>query len=238
MKYYPRQTGRIVDWAGGPRTKGKYFLYRGEKFLQLPVLKLGNRVVNDNGPLEHKSKKLIFIGSISRPEKISNNDYNSIINSVLNQLPNARYLYAGREEQIHLIPEFIRDNRQACHIGWVDPLEAIKKYDIYIDPFPWGGGDMTFLAMCNDLPYLILDNKENMEIGITGSIRIIAEQGDPILEYSFCKSKEELEKKIIYLCENKEFRTRLGKAWGEACNNYHPAYTEEWMKFLSSRNPS
>lgn len=232
MKYYPLHTGRIKEWAGGQRDATEFYNINGCNFLQLPVLDLCV-IGNDKVDIDKNRKSDIkYFGSISRPEKISDDKYNEFVKDLLNQLEGWRYLYAGRLESVQLIPSVVRDHANAQYLGWVNPLETIKNFSIYLEPFPWGGGDMTLLALQAGCPYLTLETDENKAFGIMQFLKIIAMNGRKILGFSFCKNKAELKNRFIKLSNDAELRMDLGLAWREAILSYRPSMIDNWKNFL------
>jgi glycosyltransferase involved in cell wall biosynthesis len=175
----------------------------------------------------------LTIGSISRAEKISSEKYNNFIYKLLDSQPTLTYLYTGEQSSISLIPERIRSHTRAESLGWVDPFTSISRFTIYLEPFPWGGGEMTFLALEHGLPYLILETKESLEVGIYGQIKCIAQDRDPILQFSFCGSISELNERIDKLVKNPELRFKLGQAWRQTFMDYQPQLMNHWRDLFN-----
>jgi hypothetical protein len=232
MKYYPLHTGRIQSWAGGQRDEAEFYSIRDCQFEQLPVLDLkpSGDILDNKTPGKYPGK--MTLGSISRPEKIANNDYNNFIISVLEQHADWLYLYTGRPESLSVLPESIRNHPRAQPLGWVDPLQVIHQFSIYLEPFPWGGGDMTLLALESGRPYLTLETEESMRFGICPFIKIIANQQDEILQFSFCRSLDELQERLLRLAADSDLRLRLGEAWKKAIASYQPRGVARWVDFL------
>jgi hypothetical protein len=131
------------------------------------------------------------------------------------------------------MPDYIANHNRAIALGWVDPLKAIKIYNIYLEPFPWGGGDMTLLALQYGIPYLTLETEENKKFGIYDFIKLLKINNDEILEFSFCKTINDLARKIILLKTDKELRNKLGKSWRDVIYNYKPQNVERWIEFIN-----
>lgn len=231
MKYYPWQAGRIAQWAGGRRGAGEHYSIHGFDFLQLETLDLEADYTPD-GVQSSPATEGITFGSISRPEKIADQDYNRFIESVLGECPDLTYLYAGRQENINVIPEAVRRMPNAAHIGWVEPAAAIKNFAIYLEPFPWGGGEMSFLALKAGIPYLSLGTEENIRFGMFDFLRLIASSGADILQYSFCSTREELRRKLLQLADDPVLRQQLGDAWRLHIASWRPGDTERWYEFF------
>jgi glycosyltransferase involved in cell wall biosynthesis len=198
----------------------------------LPILdlkpSLGIQKITNPNNLERLS-----LGSISRPEKICDEIYNKFIADALKRHPNLDYLYTGRESALEIIPLEIRKNPRCISLGWVDPVRAIANFSIYLEPFPWGGGEMTLLAMQAGLPYLTLVTEENKLFGIYGFIERIAYRGDPLLQYSFCSTHIELTQRLDKLIEDHELRLKLGDAWRQAVEDFQPHSLESWRRLFN-----
>lgn len=232
MKYYPLHAGRIRHWAGGYRCKGRFYRINGCDFEQLPILNL--QVSKSALLTSNCEQKEINIGSISRPEKICDADYNRLILKILDSHPEFNYLYTGRLDAISLLPQSILRHPRAKPLGWVDPIKAISQFSIYLEPFPWGGGEMTLLALDAAIPYLTLETAENTQFGIFGFLRCVAEGGDPILQTSFSRSPKQLLHQIHRLGKSRELRRDLGNAWQKTIRAYVPPDINGWRSLFNS----
>lgn len=232
MKYYPLHAGRIRKWTGGYRVQGQHYRIRGCDFEQLPILDLQLNGGEDPAAV-HGSEEAISIGSISRPEKIANAGYNRFVLELLAAHPSLQYLYTGREESLGVIPSQVREHPRSVALGWVDPAHAVGRFGIYLEPFPWGGGEMTLLALESGLPYLTLETEESVRFGIYGFIKCVAEGGDPLLQYSFCKSQVQLRKRVAELVVDGGLRQRLGAAWRQAIRAYRPPSLDSWRSLFN-----
>ena len=231
MKYYPLHAGRISRWAGGYRSIEQFYEINGCKFEQLPILDL--QLAKRTFPPRHKEADFLTIGSISRPEKIGNADYNRFIIKLLEVHSSLYYLYTGRIESTSVLPEPIRKHPRCKSLGWVNPIEAISEFSIYLEPFPWGGGEMTLLALEAGLPYLTLETQENVRFGIYGFLRVASEGKDPILQTSFCRSPSELLDRVKLLIKNPDLRYDLGQAWQQAITSYTPPSLDSWHSLFN-----
>lgn len=235
MKYFPRQVGRIKEWGCGRKNDQVIYKYNNENYTQLSLLnpKLidNNEYFNKNNNFL-KGKNSLYFGSISRPEKISNENYNNYILKILEKNSEIIYLYTGREENCKLIPLQVRSHPRSHCLGWVKPENVINQFDIYLEPFPWGGGDMTFLALQTGRPYLILDTPQNRLVGVYGFVNYLSIEQSEITQFSFCDSLETLEHRFYQLVENRELREELGRAWSKVIKNYKPSDLASWIKFL------
>ena len=237
MKYYPKQAGRIAEWAGGRRTAEEMFTIRRCDFLQLETLDLGVDLLPESAistTTSQATEQAMNFGSISRPEKVADPSYNRFVEMLLRERPSLNYLYAGRPDAVHVIPEAVRNLRNAIAIGWVNPAAAIRQFAIYLEPFPWGGGEMSLLALRAGIPYLSLGTEENIRFGMFDFLRLIAESGPEILQFSFCKTVDELRAKLLQLVDDASLRRQLGYAWRQQVNDWRPGDIDRWHQFLIS----
>ncbi len=237
MKYYPRQAGRIVQWAGGRRTNDELFTIRGCNFLQLETLDLVGDLepeLASSAATSQAAEHAVSFGSISRPEKVADLSYNRFVEALLHERPSLHYLYAGRPEAVQVIPNSVRSLRNAVAIGWVNPAAAIGQFAIYLEPFPWGGGEMSLLALKAGIPYLSLGTEENIRFGMFDFLRMIADSGPDILQFSFCSTVNELRSKLLQLVDDAALRRQLGDAWRKQVNDWRPSDIDRWYHFLTS----
>jgi hypothetical protein len=115
----------------------------------------------------------------------------------------------------------------------VNPIESISEFSIYLEPFPWGGGEMTLLALEAGLPYLTLETQENVRFGIYGFLRAASEGKDPILQTSFCRSPSELLNRVNLLIKNPDLRHDLGQGWQNAITSYSPPSLDSWYSLFN-----
>ena len=237
MKYFPKQVGRISEWGCGRKNHDNILIYNNDNFTQLSLLnpKLINLKESFNPDLNLiKRINKIHFGSISRPEKISNASYNDFIINLLENNTDISYLYTGREENCQLIPSQVRQHSRSFCLGWVVPEKVINDFDIYLEPFPWGGGDMTFLALQTGRPYLILDTPQNRIVGIYGFINYLALNQTGILQYSFCDNLKTLNSRFSQIVNDKDMAQELGSAWAAVIKSYQPNDIDSWIKFLNN----
>lgn len=232
MKYYPQHAGRIRGWFGGYRNDGIHYRINGCDFEQLPVLDLQLAKFGQTDKDVLTDSDTVTIGSISRPEKMTDAQYNRLVLDVLARHPQLNYLYTGREKTLGLIPASVRLHERSICLGWVDPVSAISRFDIYLEPFPWGGGDMSLLALESGRAYLTLASAENTRFGIYSLIKHIAEQGDPLLQYSFCRNIAQMRQRVDELVDNHALRRQLGLAWRNAVTAYRPPAVSSWIRLF------
>ncbi len=232
LKYFPLHAGRMSGWGCGRKNASDQFVVHGHAFTQLSILDLlaGQQRV-DSAVAAAPGAALAF-GSISRPEKVANGSYNDFVLRLLERHPQAQYLYAGRPDSVGVIPEAVRAHSRSVPLGWVDPAESIRRFSIYVEPFPWGGGDMTLLALQAGLPYLTLGSEENRTIGLYDHLRLVAQPQADVLDFSFCCSVEEMESRFAALASDAGLRNALGAAWRRTLLDYRPPDADAWMRFL------
>jgi len=233
MKYYPLQAGRIKRWAGGMRNWEDFYTINGDDFEQLPVLDLMLAKSDIEINYEHKKN----FGSISRIEKIVDLGYNRLILKLLDSRADVEYVFTGREGDQERLPKFIKQHKRTNFWGWVNPNEKIAGISLYLEPFPWGGGDMTFLALSAGIPYLTLRTDQAKQFGILSFLELISVSVTAlkqITQYSFCDSEEEYFQKALELIDNSKRRTELGSAWKQtmAAADFSKK-SEDWMRFLT-----
>lgn len=233
LKYFPKQVGRIKEWSCIRRTNSNNINVQGGNFRQLDLLSLDVCGNVDYSNLTNKIDKVTF-GSISRPEKAASENYNQFIKQTLSANPNSVYLYTCRKGEEHKVYKDILEHPQAYSLGWVNPSIGINKYSIYLETFPWGGGDMTFLALNSGLPYLTLETEENRRVGVLSIVERIMDSGDPELNFSICENLSTLSERLNFLLNNHNYRIHLGKLWKDACRKYKPIDIHPWVEFLTT----
>jgi hypothetical protein len=230
MKYPPRHSGRIRLWGGvrAERTKSIRYL-NGDRWLQLSVLDVNLSPSIHEAPRE--TDGYLNFGSISRIEKILQEGYLDFVLGVLESNAHLRFLYTGRSGEDELLPFALRNHPRAKFLGWVDPADSIRQFDIYLEPFPWGGGDMTILALSSGLPYLTLDTPQNRRFGIYNFLSLISYNSKEA-ELSFGKTIEQVRCKLIEMSKSFEKRKSNAQAWKNILLQYRADGTREWELFL------
>lgn len=229
LKYFPLQAGRIKNWACIRRTETPNLTVQDQNFIQLSLLDLN---VAGLAP-EHLVRSPITFGSISRREKTTDLTYNKFVSEKLHLHSDLIYLYTDKDENSLLEQEQIKNNPKTLNLGWVDPAKGIGEFSIYLEPFPWGGGEMSFLAINSGIPYLTLDTPENRSVGIYLTLELISKSGSEILNASFSESLEKLSSTFDELVTNKDFRESLGVEWKNAASKYEPINPSMWHDFLT-----
>jgi hypothetical protein len=154
MRFIPFHISSISKWVTGG-SKNNIILNDQEwQTVSRPWIKSIDKFINKN-----KSNTL-KIGSISREGKIDNPQYLSIICNLLKIFPNLEFVLSGRsvrESTINYFKKFNLLNR-VIQMGWVEPREGLSAIDFYIEPFPFGGGEMLYQAIANRIPFIYMTN--------------------------------------------------------------------------------
>jgi hypothetical protein len=235
MKYFPLHSGRLSEWGCGRKNTNKKLDINGFTFTQLSVLNpsqaSNNLPKNQLGNFKGIQNFVTF-GSISRPDKVTDLTYNQFVLDMLEQNPWTKYLFTGREEDLSRIPLPVRTHTRSLSMGWVDPAAVIRNYHIYLESFPWGGGDMTLLALENGIPYLILDTPVNRLVGIFNFLEVIAQSAPELVQFSFCDNITTMTSRFSELASSEELRQSLGSTWARTIHNYQPTDVDAWLSFL------
>jgi hypothetical protein len=232
MKYYPRQVGRIAEWAGGDEGRDDGLrTVNGEDYTALPLnLKaipvVGNRVTKQSGSL--------VVGSISRIEKIQDPTYINLVLDLLSTTNNIEYWITGRAEDAEKVDNRLTSHPRVKFVGWVRPESFLGNIDIYLDPWPQGGGDMSFMAIANGIPYLTLVTEEGRFNGPLATIQGLARSASnsTSLNSYLCRSLEEIKAKVAELAVSAERRQICGEAWRGAVSVDQTGSDERWFRFL------
>ena len=236
MKYYPNICGRFSSFAGGREDNNNSIIKNNFEYLQLSILDLDLNLRNDTSyPEKHRVAK--NFGSISRIQKTISPSYQEFVLRILACNDSLNYIYTGNANELDLIDSRILNHKRSNFLGWIDPLYAIDEFSIYVDPFPWGGGEMTLLALANGIPYLTLSTYENKAIGIYRFLKyLLLTQANnhnfDILNTIFCSSISDLEHKLNSLCNSFSDRVELGINWQVVLENYRPHDLKSWQEFL------
>lgn len=233
MKYYPRQIGRISRWAGGDDgLVGDYREVEGELFEKLP-LDLPELPEFDL-PRQKKHHRGLRIGSISRIEKIQNGLYADTIAGLLARHPEAEYLVTGKPGDESKIPECLVKTNQVRFLGWVEPHKFLTFLDVYIDPWPLGGGEMSFLAQSKGMPYITLQTTDGLVCGpLSTTLHIAKTCADANLLLRFLpESESDFIDAFDYLSESLDNRREVGAAWKRATRAITFERASVWSSFL------
>jgi hypothetical protein len=230
-KYYPLQTGRLTAFAGGRVDEKMERLVNDEKWIQLSFLSMAVKGVKSSKNAEFHDQARTF-GSISRVEKTQDSCYTEFILEMLSECPEVMYLYTAGTRDYNKVPAAIRNNPRSLDLGWVDPPKAITSFTVYLEPFPFGGGLMSYLAVRSGLPYLVLVSDQMLEMGISNQLSVIAnESQSDILRLSFCFDTDALKDRLKLLISDIGLRRKLGDDWSKAVANYVPGDLGVWKSF-------
>jgi len=233
MKYYPLQVGRFSDYGGGRGDGNTYYLINSQKWKQLSVLDLFSKLRIGEFNYEEIHKKSSTFGSISRIEKSTDDNYQKFVISLLEKKKEISYYYCGHKSSLKLIDKRIRTHERSKFIGWTDPNTSIKLFSIYLETFPWGGGDMSLLALKTGIPYLTLGTMQNKKIGIYRLLKYISSiNSSDMAKEVFCDTEEDLEVKFSTMVDSFEYRQSIRNSWLTIIENYIPTDINEWEGFL------
>lgn len=233
MKYYPLQVGRFSDYGGGRGDGNTHYLINSQKWKQLSVLDLFSKLRIGKFNYEELHKKSSTFGSISRIEKSTDDNYQKFVISLLEKKKEIAYYYCGHKSSLKLIDERIRTHERSKFIGWTDPNTSIKLFSIYLETFPWGGGDMSLLALKTGIPYLTLGTMQNKKIGIYRLLKYISSiNSSDMAKEVFCDTEEDLEVKFSTMVDSFEYRQSIRNSWLTIIENYIPTDINEWEGFL------
>lgn len=235
MKYFPRKIGRFSDYAGGRGSDAEYFRINNEDWRQLSVLDIFS--VANGGRYNYWDfhQNVEYFGSVSRIEKSCHSTYQDYIIEVLQKHKNLKYLYCGSESSLDLIDKRLSVHPRARFLGWVNPESMIKTFSIYLETFPWGGGDMSLMAIKLGVPYLCLATEENKTIGICRFLGHIAKNDTTgMASEVFCRDLDDLNCRFDKMVISKDYRESLRSAWTGLIENYQPSDVESWKSFLLS----
>jgi len=233
MKYPPFQAGRIAEWGTGRSNYDRFILQNSECWTQLGILDL--RPFGDlaQTTLQVRNSDLISFGSISRIEKILNPDYLNFIERILDDNKQLIYLYTARDSEVRMLPQKFIEHPRVRNLGWVKPEEAIIKFDIYLDSFPWGGGDMSLLALSSGIPYLTLSTPENKRFGIFRFLTHLGKDNE-VISKSFPISLANLGETLLSLAKEPILRQSLANEWRLVLNAYSTIEDcKAWNIFLT-----
>jgi hypothetical protein len=222
-KYIPLQEGRIIEYAVGRRSQQTHFVYKGLSYSQLDRLSFPCPIKTAN---PKKPLGFFIFGSISRVEKIRDPIYVDFVIKMLSNRKNLIYVFTSQATDI-VPPKFLGHER-CKNIGWVDPMKWIKIFDIYLDPFPFGGGEMSCLAISNLIPYLSCSPHET---GVQSNFAFMSKNcGDSEAE-GLCSDIAVLERKFNELMDSEECRDRNVGYWQSVLRRYRPDF-EAWGRFF------
>jgi hypothetical protein len=115
---------------------------------------------------EFKKRKVIDgscrLVSINREEKIKSPDFLRSVSSILQKNTKAKFFWTGRTEDTTIKSYF--DNQgvgnRCHHIGWVNPVEALNEFDIFLDT-PSLSGSVAATAFTAGIPLVTFRNSQS-----------------------------------------------------------------------------
>lgn len=229
MKYTPRICGRFSAWGGGMGKAARAKALSQIPFFEVPVRLPFSQI--ERSCLGQSPTRFNF-GSISRVEKIRDSRYLEFVLSILTTDTRFVYLITCRDEELITLPDDFRNHPQVRNLGWVDPKGGILDFDVYVEPFPWGGGDMSFLAITQGLPYVALRTPEMFSVGPLDTVLSIS-HGHSRLDGCIATSLDEYRALIVALLTDPSERELVGASWHNAATAFQQSRgVDGWRRFL------
>jgi len=165
MRFIPYQVGSISRWlTGGVGNTSDIY---GQ-----PWMIVTRPWVKEFEVTKHvKPQSKVRIGSISRESKIDSPGYLSIICNLLEVFPEAEFALTGRTIRQSTLNTFRKRGLESrvMHLGWIEPSQGMSQIDLYLEPFPFGGGEMLYQAIANRIPFVYLAGDVGTNLAITDS---------------------------------------------------------------------
>jgi len=188
-------------------------------------------------PKNINDRDVLVIGSVDRSSKKKSPEYLQTISSILRS-SNSQFLWTDGENEIS---SQLRDlfGDRIIFTGWVDPLEAMRIIDIYVEPYPWGGGDMTYLSMAHGMPLVSVSMATSMFS--TGNLNVYgvvssALRHSPLPRHtkdqvtnSFCETHPDMIKRCLSLIDSLKARQEAGMAMYQFYQNHVFPIASEYL---------
>lgn len=125
---------------------------------------------------KEKFPDAVILGTIAREQKINSLEFLQLVTAILENHPNAIFLYTGRSQ-----PELARTlfekrglAERALYVGWVNSALYAQVLDIFLDSFPAGNGQTLLEAMASGCPAIFLQNEQTLSslsvLAIAGAV--------------------------------------------------------------------
>jgi hypothetical protein len=90
-----------------------------------------------------------ILGVLAREEKMQDSAYCDIVARCLHRIPNSTFLFSGRDKPVKLIKKLQLEqvDHKAKFLGWVDVDLYSSIIDVFLEPFPFGGGVASLKAI-------------------------------------------------------------------------------------------
>lgn len=100
--------------------------------------------------------------SINREEKIKNPVFLQSVVGILRENKNAKFYWTGKTEEVNIKSYFLNQGvGNRCHyIGWVNPKDVLKEFDIFLDT-PSLSGSVAAAAFTAGIPLITFKNSQS-----------------------------------------------------------------------------
>jgi len=161
----------------------------------------------------------VLFGTLAREEKLDQVDYAVSVCLVLEDNPEAHFIYTGRTKSSVLEREFTRRNlmSRVHFIGWVDTSIYSGVLDIFLETFPLGCAITGFQSMFRGKPFVsiwrdgtvskellrdpvsvLTEHPETLAIGLSGEKKglVVARSSAEYVRYATYLARNDHERKI------------------------------------------
>ncbi|MFT3752553.1 MAG: hypothetical protein QM800_06630 [Paludibacter sp.] len=125
----------------------------------------------------------VILGTFGRAEKVRDPQFLAAVCRVLQQHPQALYLWAGREQDVGIQSAFEQAGvaAQTRFIGWVNTRLYAQVLDVFLDSFPFPCGFTLYEALMASVPCVLMATTESRALGLHGYISpvLAGEDGMP-----------------------------------------------------------
>ncbi len=114
----------------------------------------------------------VILGTFGRAEKVRDPLFLAAICRILQQHPQALYLWAGREQDAGIQAAFEQAGvaAQTRFIGWVNTRLYAQVLDVFLDSFPFPCGFTLYEALMASVPCVVMATTESLALGLHGYI--------------------------------------------------------------------
>ena len=133
--------------------------FNDRQLLRLPFYPWIEKTDFKGFPEELKGKKILFTGGALYKISGENNLFLNIVKNILSNNNNVVFVFAGGGNPSQLW-EFVKNDPimsgRTYYLGFRDDIEEVmKRSDVYLDTYPFGGGLMVQIAATNSKPILV-----------------------------------------------------------------------------------
>jgi predicted O-linked N-acetylglucosamine transferase (SPINDLY family) len=140
-------------------------IYKFKEFNILPILTQYNTKIEKSKIKQIKAQypeKSLIIGAIGRLIKFNNDKYLTIIAQILKENPNSIFLACGSGNNTKIKEKIntLGVSERFYFTGYINSHLYAQIIDLYLDPFPLGGGESLQEYRNKGKPYVTLTSKE------------------------------------------------------------------------------